>query len=154
LIDKVLLPLVNKFYKANRARSRAKSSDRVWVIKQQGEIVAALRVVQIAGNEFLTGVQVAEQWQGKGVATLMLQQVFAILSGQAVDGEAVVQPLAKPCYTFPYLHLIDFYTKLGWRVITKEQLPVNLHTRYERYCGQGRDIGVMVYHPNKTIIAR
>ena len=155
-IEPILLPLVNKFYQANGARARAKSSDRVWVVREQSAIIAALRVVHLCGHEFLTGVHVASSWQGRGVATLMLTEVFKQLYSADVTDNAV-NPLLnttvenkgkqhKPCYTFPYEYLIGFYSKLGWRQIEKQELPLNMQSRYERYCRQGRNIGVMVYH--------
>lgn len=141
-IDKQMVPLVNKFYKANRGRARAKSSDKVWVIRQSGELVAALRVVQLSGHEFLTGVQVAIDKQNQGIATSLLTQVFDRLYG--LDNP---QPLVKPCYTFPYRHLVGFYERLGWQSIESDDLPIPLQTRFARYLGQGRDIGVMVFYP-------
>lgn len=144
-IAPIALPLVNKFYKGNRSRAKAKSSDKVWIVRKDdsngAEIIAALRVVQLCGHEFLTGVHVAEEYQGQGVATSMLQQVFTRIYQQGLVRAN------KPCYTFPYRHLIDFYQGLGWQVIDITQAPANFQTRYERYCKQGRDIGVMIYHP-------
>ena len=136
-ISKEMVPLVNKFYKANRGRARARSSDKVWVVRDNGELVAALRVVQLSGHEFLTGVQVALDKQGLGIATAMLTQVFEHLHANG---------LVKPCYTFPYVHLIEFYRRLGWVEIGKDELPKPLQTRFERYLGQGRDIGAMILH--------
>lgn len=136
------MPLVNKFYKANRGRSRAKSSDKVWVVRQNNELVAALRVVPLCGHEFLTGVQVAVNKQGQGIATGLLTQVFEKL--YEADNPA---RLMKPCYTFPYSHLVGFYSCLGWQVMAEDDLPKPLQTRFARYVGQGRDICVMRFMP-------
>ena len=143
-IDKQMVPLVNKFYKVNRGRARAKSSDKVWVMRERGELVAALRVVQLSGHEFLTGVQVALAKQGQGIATSLLTQVFEKLYGPD-HSQQQEQVKVKPCYTFPYRHLVGFYERLGWQSIDSDDLPIPLQTRFARYVGQGRDICVMCY---------
>lgn len=142
-IGQQMVPLVNKFYKANRGRARAKSSDKVWIIREKGHLVGALRVVQLSGHEFLTGVQVALDKQGQGIATCLLTQVFERLYGS--DNS---QPLVKLCYTFPYRHLMSFYARLGWQSMMMEDLPKPLQTRFLRYVGQGRDICVMKFMPS------
>jgi GNAT superfamily N-acetyltransferase len=129
MLETVQLPLVNKFYKVNRARGKAKGNERVWVVKDKGEIVGAARVADISGHDFLTGVQVAASHQRRGVA--------AALVGQIVNTQQ------KPCFTFPYGHLVGLYQKLGFVEVDVSEWPKPIEMRFERYKGQGRDIVVM-----------
>jgi GNAT superfamily N-acetyltransferase len=138
-VEAICIPLVNKYYKANRARGKAKGDDCVWVIKNNYDIIAALRVVALCGHSFLTSVQVDEQFQGQGVGRALISQVFEHL----YDPSDSNNNKRKPCYTFPYRHLIGFYASMGWVELAEEDLPLPLLTRFKRYQRQGRDIGVM-----------
>lgn len=129
----IQLPLVNKFYKTHGARGKAKGNERVWVVKVKGEIVAAARIADISGCDFLTGVHVAEDFQGKGIAKALIG--------------TMLRQCQKPLYTFPYSYLIGMYDRLGYTEITSEELPKPLQQRFGRYQGQGRDITAAVYHP-------
>lgn len=132
MLETVQLPLVNKFYKANRARGKAKGNERVWVAKDNGEIVGAARVADISGFDFLTGVMVAVTHQRQGIAAALVLQM--------------VNAQQKPCFTFPYGHLVDLYQKLGFVEVDVSELPKPIEMRFERYRGQGRDIVAMVAH--------
>jgi N-acetylglutamate synthase-like GNAT family acetyltransferase len=129
MLETVQLPLVNKFYKVNRARGKAKGNERVWVVKDKGEIVGAARVADISGHDFLTGVVVAGAYQRQGIAAALVA--------------AVVKSQEKPCYTFPYGHLVGLYQRLGFGEVAADELPKPLLSRFGRYQGQGRDIVVM-----------
>jgi N-acetylglutamate synthase-like GNAT family acetyltransferase len=127
----VQLPLVNKFYKANRARGKAKGNEQVWVTKQEQQIVAAARIADICGCDFLTGVQVAQGFDGQGIASRLITQML--------------NTQQKCCYTFPYNHLMQWYEKLGFVTVAVEDLPNPLQMRFDRYTRQGRDIGCMAF---------
>ena len=128
-LNPVLTPLANKFYKTNGARGKAKGNEKVWVVKHQ-HIVAAARVADICGCDFLTGVHVEATLTGQGIATRLITQ---LLKSQH-----------KNCYTFPYADLYQWYQKLGFVSVTFVDLPKPLQLRFERYKGQGRDIVCMV----------
>ncbi|NQZ06236.1 MAG: GNAT family N-acetyltransferase [Algicola sp.] len=128
-LETVQLPLVNKFYKANRARGKAKGNESVWVVKDKDEIVGAARVADISGHDFLTGVQVAGAYQRQGIAAALVSQI--------------VKTQQKPCFTFPYGHLVGLYQYLGFVEIEADDLPKPLLMRFGRYQGQGREIVVM-----------
>lgn len=132
LLSNIALPLVNKFYKANKARGKAKGNDRVYVIRDKSEIVGAARVVDISGHDFLTTVQVGELYQRQGIATQLISHICKMQS--------------KPLFTFPYQHLMALYLRLGFEEVEAEQLPKPLLQRFGRYQTQGRDITGAVYN--------
>lgn len=131
LLAPLQLPLVNKFYKQNRARGKAKGNETVWVVKYCGSIIAAARIADISGHDFLTGVQVAQEFQRQGIAGKLI--------GEMLKGRQ------KPVYTFPYQYLVSMYKRLGFELCTPEELPKPLQQRFERYQAQGRDITAAVY---------
>lgn len=129
-LDPIKLPLINKFYRQYGARGKAKSNEQLWVVKSGAQIVAGARIGDISGCDFLTGVLVAPEYQGKGIATKLIQ---ALLHGRD-----------KPLYSFPYCHLMAMYQKLGFKALPIERLPKPLLMRFERYQKQGRNIGAAV----------
>lgn len=137
-INKQYIPLVNKFYRACRSRATAKKQDRVWVVFKSGQIIAALRIVEVCGYDLLTGVQVTADQQGLGIASQMLDQVFRTLYDDGYH---------RCCYAFPYVHLVDFYQKQGWTSIQIDDLPEPLVRRFLRYVKQRRKIAIMIREP-------
>ncbi|MFT4924399.1 MAG: N-acetylglutamate synthase-like GNAT family acetyltransferase [Phenylobacterium sp.] len=126
-------PLVNKFYKQQKARGKGKGNENVFVVKVDGQIIAAARLADIAGCCFLTGVQVDSNYQRQGVAKALVSAMLAQLSPE------------QSCYTFPYQHLTGLYQVLGFSALSEDELPQPLQTRFMRYRGQGRDIIAMCY---------
>jgi citrate lyase synthetase len=129
ILNPIQLALVNKFYKANGARGKAKGNERVWVVKQQ-QIIAAARIADISGCDFLTGVQVDKALTGNGIATRLIVELLKCQQDR--------------CFTFPYTHLSQWYERLGFVKVASIDLPKPLQMRFERYKGQGRDIVCMV----------
>ncbi len=128
-LSPVQLPLVNKFYQQQRARSKAKGNERVYVTRRKLQIIAAARLADISACCFLTGVQVDNHYQRQGVAKTLLT--------------AMLNDLTESCYTFPYQHLTGFYQQLGFVELAQQELPLPLQQRFVRYRGQGRDIVAM-----------
>jgi N-acetylglutamate synthase-like GNAT family acetyltransferase len=127
-ISPQVTPLVNKFYKANRARGRATKQDQVWVVKKT-DIVAACRMQTFSEYFFLSTVYVAEQYRSQGVARSLLA--------------TVLNHKIKPVYTFSYVHLAQFYSSVGF--IYCDTLPEQLATKFTQYQLQKRDIVAMSY---------
>lgn len=130
------LPLVNKFYKANRARGKAKGNEKVFVVRDGQAIVGAARVAYISGSDFLTGVQVAQSHQRRGIARALIHEIISLQE--------------KACYTFPYKHLISLYKSLGFIEVQADDFPKPVLMRFERYRAHGRDIIGMGWVPQET----
>ena len=122
-LEPVMFPLVNKFYQAYNVRGRAKSHDKVWVVKVNSEIVAAAKITPKSDFDLLTGVFTAPDWRGNQFASKLVRHIIA--SQQ------------ETIYTFAYNHLVAWYLNLGF---VPHQPTEDLASMFQAYCQQGRDI--------------
>jgi predicted GNAT family N-acyltransferase len=81
--------------------------------------LCAARLKEVQSRLLLTGVACAEEFRGKGLASLLINN---IISTQQQD-----------IYCFPYPHLQTFYEKLGFIACLPEQLPEALLNQYQAY---------------------
>ncbi|WP_323845970.1 GNAT family N-acetyltransferase [Microbulbifer magnicolonia] len=126
------IPLANKFYRTHKFRGKARRHDPCMVIRdEQKQIVACGCLRQLTECQLLTGVAVAEDYRGQGVARLLLNSM-----GEAFD---------EWTFTFPYSHLVPFYLSVGFVEVDREGLPSPVLDRFHTYQKQGRDI-VLMHH--------
>ncbi|KJY90845.1 N-acetyltransferase [Pseudoalteromonas piscicida] len=135
LLPAIMTPLVNKFYDAHKARGRAAKHDKVWVVKERSDIIAACRFQPVDGNWLLVGVYVASQYRNQGIAKTLIKT--AINQFRAQQPQQII-------YTFAYCHLNDFYLALGFQSNSLE-LPPELASRLSSYLGQNRQLVAMYY---------
>ncbi|WP_296255710.1 MULTISPECIES: GNAT family N-acetyltransferase [unclassified Pseudomonas] len=109
-------PLLEKFYKAHRSGMRARGESQGWVAKD-GEIVAALCMTPLGGGHWLTGLFVAPDQRGQGVAS-------ALISAALGSVEGGVWLFCDPA-------LAGFYQRLGF--VETVDLPQALAVRLTRY---------------------
>ncbi len=126
------MPLANKFYRAHKFRGKAKRHDPCAVVRDvQNSIIACGCLRQLTDSQLLAGVAVAPDWQGRGVARLLLN--------------GMAEKYDEQTFTFPYRHLVPFYTSLGYVEVEPEGQPSAISDRFHTYEKQGRDIVVMHY---------
>ena len=125
-------PLVNKFYKLNGARGKAKSSEQVWVAKQL-DIIAACRISPLGGARLLCGVLVCSAERGRGVAS----QLISLTCQQ----EGALDNL----YTFAYVHIAPWYASLGFKAICSSEAPTVVSDKLALYVKQGRKLVLLKY---------
>ncbi|MCG9758548.1 MULTISPECIES: GNAT family N-acetyltransferase [Pseudoalteromonas] len=135
LLPAIMTPLVNKFYDAHRVRGRAAKHDKVSVVKDGSEIIAACRLQPVDGNWLLVGVYVAPQRRNQGIAKTLIES--AIKQFRSEQSRQII-------YTFAYCHLSDFYLSLGFQRNSRE-LPPELASRLSSYLGQNRKLMAMYY---------
>lgn len=99
------------------------------VARNNHDIVGVARLVPINSEWFLTGVHVDEPYRNAGIA------------GELINCLAKQQSVI---YSFPYQHLVTFYQRLGFELVTPESLPCELAQRFNAYVKQGREIVVMI----------
>lgn len=131
LLPPIKSPLVNKYYKSHRVSvsSSASSNNVIMVARNNHDIVGVARLAPINSEWFLTGVHVDEQYRNAGIA------------GELINCLVKQQPVI---YSFPYQHLVTFYQRLGFELVTPESLPCELAQRFNAYVKQGREIVVMI----------
>ena len=129
LLEPIMLPLVNKFYRAEGARGKANANHKVWVAREKREIIGALKLERFYQQTFLSGVYVCEGSRGQGIAK-------CLLSASLESEEEVI--------TFAYRHLTPLYCSLGFE-ISEEGVHAALLAKYENYRRQGRDVICMRY---------
>lgn len=138
LLPAIMTPLVNKFYDAHKARGRAAKHDKVWVVKESSDIIAACRFQPVDGNWLLVGVYVASQYRNQGIAKTLIKTAINQFRAQQQ------QQIKQIIYTFAYCHLSDFYLSLGFQS-NPPALPSELASRLSSYLGQNRQLMAMYY---------
>lgn len=125
-------PLANKFYREHHFRGKARRHQPCAVVRdRKSEIIACGYLRDYETFKLLSGVAVAQVYQGQGVARLLLQGLSEHFDDQT--------------YTFPYEYLLPFYTSLGFKQVDSARQTSPVSDLYLRYRNQGRSIAVMVY---------
>lgn len=124
-----MIPLANKYYKAQGVSSSAAKSNRVMVARKNNEIIGIARLAPIGKYWFLTGVHVTENDRGQGVASQLIRALCAL------------QP---DIYSFPHQHLVGLYQSLNFTQLSLQELPTELTARFLAYSKQGRKIVAMI----------
>ncbi|MCU1715773.1 GNAT family N-acetyltransferase [Pseudomonas sp. 5P_3.1_Bac2] len=125
LLPSELKPLVDKFYRQQRAHMRASAGAQYWVA-QEGEIVAALNLNPLPEGYWLTALLVAHARRQQGLATGLVQAALA--------------QQQQPAWLFCQPQLCDFYQRLGFT--PANALPPALGQRLARY-RQSKDLLAM-----------
>ncbi|WP_299769854.1 GNAT family N-acetyltransferase [uncultured Pseudoteredinibacter sp.] len=137
LVPVASLPLVTKFYKACRYPAKAGRGERVYCLRLDGQIVAALKLVPktFAAESwlFLRAMCVLPQMQGRGIGKIMLQ---------------LLQPyFDQAVYCYPFAHLENFYGTIGFTRLNPEEATAEMSLAYQRLLDQGRDVLIMSCEP-------
>lgn len=127
LLDPIMTPLVNKFYQQHNVRGRAKSHDKVWLIKIDNQIAATAKLTLKEKHFLLTGVFTVPLHRGKYLASQLIKHISSYYQ--------------QPIYTFAYSHLVDWYTRCAFNLC---EPPPELQSIFQAYVRQGRDIRCMV----------
>ncbi|WP_081430356.1 GNAT family N-acetyltransferase [Pseudomonas putida] len=93
---------------------RTSDAGEVWVARA-GEIIGGLSLTPVPDGQWLTGLLVAPDWRGKGVARLLIDHACG----------------AERTWLFCHPDLQGFYERLGFMV--NEDLPQTLADRLARY---------------------
>lgn len=109
-------PLLNKFYREHQSSMRAANKGQAWIAQQQ-ELVGALCLTAVNDGQWLTGLFVAPQWRGQGVAGRLI--------------EAALTGTQGPVWLFCHPDLLSLYQPLGFA--EAKRLPAALGERFMRY---------------------
>ncbi|MCB5162117.1 GNAT family N-acetyltransferase [Marinomonas algarum] len=131
-VPSLWFPLAKKFYQAHYPSGKPNKADPIWVIKQKGTILCAVRLKQSKNAQLLTAMVTEPNYRGKGLGSHLLSGIQTALA-------------ERSCYCFALTHLVPFYTKNHFNTILAEQLPKDLKSRFYAYTAQGRALTPMRY---------
>jgi len=104
--------------------------DRIMVAREGKRIVAAVRLCQEENTLVLRGMYVAPDRWGRGIGSRLLDAAASAMGPQE-------------CWSLPYAHLRDFYSRVGFEERLLEMAPGFLEKRARRYLKSGNEIIVM-----------
>lgn len=104
--------------------------DTVWIAEAGSEAIGIVRIAPEFGVLVLRGMRIAEPWRRRGLGTRMLRVIANWLGSQ-------------DCYCVPYVHLVGFYSQIGFAEITPESAPSFLAARLKDYKLQSLDVTLM-----------
>ncbi|MEH6343478.1 MAG: GNAT family N-acetyltransferase [Bermanella sp.] len=117
---------VNRFYRSQKHKGSASGDERVFVIYQNEDIMAAVRLVPYQGYYWLRSLYVSSELRGLKLGSQLLTRVQ--------------QCIELPIYCFPYPHLLSFYQQAQYQLLEPMQMPESLQQLYKRYSGKGTAI--------------
>lgn len=132
-VPSLWFPLVKKFYQEHYPSGKPNKADPIWVIREKGRILCALRLKQISNSQLLTGMVTEPNHRHRGLGSHLINSIHHAL------GET-------PTYCFAFTHLVPFYNANHFTAILAEMLPVELESRFTAYTAQGRDLTPMRYN--------
>lgn len=116
VLPEISRPLLDKFYRAHQSPMRGKGEATAWVVRDP-QIIAALCITPVDGGHWLTGVFVAPDRRGQGIAARLIEAAVAQVGGKV--------------WLFCHPELGDFYARLKFEAVSG--LPETLAGRFARY---------------------
>jgi RimJ/RimL family protein N-acetyltransferase/N-acetylglutamate synthase-like GNAT family acetyltransferase len=126
------LERVNDFYKRTGYSHSATGSDIVLICECDSSLIGAVRIVFESGEYVLRGMQIAPEFQGRGIGMQILSEIRPVLRN-----------LNQSCYCVPYHHLERFYGQIGFQKTSEG--PSFLEERVAKYNSTGMDVILMRY---------
>lgn len=125
-----MFPLANRFFKENGHKGKARSHERVFVWRENGKIIAALRACPKANGYLLRSVWVSIALRRTGLGSQLMQESLKRLS-------------PSPCWCYPYSHLEAFYQRLGFHTMEANSVPEEIASPWLNYQSRGEDFLLM-----------
>lgn len=131
---------LNRFYKENKDKARAKADDLMFAaIDENQQVCAVLRLLPYPQFLFLRSVLTAPQFRGKGIASALIQYAIDTQTEQADN---------TPIYTLPTPLAQPLYRRLGFTAVEQTDIPIELQSSYRRFKRSNNDSSVMVINPS------
>jgi len=124
------LAAVRSFYSSVGYNGGLSADDRILYASQARSIVAAVRLSTEADTLVLRGMYVAESLRGAGIGSKLLERISAEIASSS-------------CWCIPYTHLEGFYSRIGFGVFERGEIPEFLAARKKRYVSAGREVTIM-----------
>ncbi len=126
------LPLIKQFYKKNGMRAQAPKGDLIFIATHNNKIVAALRLHPIQNYYLLRSMCVDATLRQQGIGSALLQYLQPSL-------------LEKECYSFPFTHLHEFYSRANFIDCDIHCTPEAIADKFNRYINNGKKICLMKF---------
>jgi len=131
-VPSLWFPLVKKFYQQHYPSGKPNKADPIWVIRDSGEILCAVRLKQFSGMQLLTAMVTEPSQRNTGLGSHLINSIRPVLN-------------QVPSYCFAFTYLVPFYTANQFTTISAEMLPEELKNRFRAYTAQGRNLTPMRY---------
>lgn len=122
---------VNKFYRSQKHKGRANGDERVFVVFNGDEIIASVRLLPQQGYLWLRSLYVKSELRGQKIG----EKLLAFVHDQ----------VKEKIYCFPYDHLLPFYQRSGYLLLSDTDLPESLRQLFLRYKSNGSKIIAMSF---------
>lgn len=122
---------LNKFYKQNKDKARAKPQDLMYAaVNEDGNICAALRLLTYDDFLFLRSVLTANDYRNKGIASNLITHAL--------------EQQTSLVYTLPTQAAVSLYQRLGFQTVSKQEIPAQLRPNHRRFQRFNKDSTIMV----------
>ena len=125
--DESIRRKLNAFYLEQEYHSDWSTVERAFVIFDNDNIVASVKVEKSLNVSILRGMYIATDFQGKGLGTKLIKHIKPILN-------------ETTAYCMPFEHLECFYRQIGFKKVNLDRYPEFLKARYLGYEAQGHQI--------------
>lgn len=126
---------LNKFYKENKDKARAKPSDLMFAAVDDEVTCAALRLLPYDNFLFLRSLLTHPSYRGQGIAERLIKY--------AID-TTLKSSASITIYTLPTPKAVSLYQRLGFVAIKGAEIPMPLQASYKRFRHVNNDSQVMV----------
>lgn len=126
-----------EFLRENGYPLEVNPADAFYIAVEQDAVIGVVRLAREFELTVLRGMRVAPARQRRGVGTRLLHVLEKDLADTA-------------CYCLPYVHLVEFYGQIGFRVLEPLEAPAHLSERIAAYraMGNGKQYTLM-YRPQR-----
>jgi N-acetylglutamate synthase-like GNAT family acetyltransferase len=122
---------LNKFYKQNKDKARAKPQDLMYAaVNEDGNICAALRLLTYDDFLSLRSVLTANDYRNKGIASNLITHAL--------------EQQTSLVYTLPTQAAVLLYQRLGFQTVSKQEIPAQLRPNHRRFQRFNKDSTIMV----------
>jgi len=115
-------------------RAQAPKGDLIYIATLNKTIVAALRIHPVNSSYLLRSMCVHADMRHQGIGSALLTHIQDQLSN-------------LECYSFPYTHLVNFYSRAGFISCNPESAPQAISDKFNRYLNNGKKISLMKHQP-------
>jgi GNAT superfamily N-acetyltransferase len=121
---------IRSFYSSVGYGGGVGSPDRVFVAREGRSILAAAKLSPEDGTVVLRGMYVSVLMRGRGIGSALLECISTEIGPSA-------------CWCIPYTHLVDFYSRIGFRIAESEGTPEFLLARQAHHVLAGHEVTIM-----------